>query len=108
MKQGVIASIILILAICGFAMVFCGKEDPAAPDPAVSKPGAASHGRFAEAPAPNRNPRTPKTREKPKVFAPEASALTPEQEAAEKARLERIAAAKAVFEQAVAANDPVA
>jgi len=108
MKKGLLAAIILVLAVSGFALIFCEKEDtPDASSPAA-KPRTATHGPLPAGPGPDRKAPKPKEKTKTKSPAPAVVALTPEQEAAEAARLERIAAAKAVFEQAVAANDPVA
>lgn len=103
MKNRLLPAVIFVFAICGFALIFCGKEDPAVSRLPLSKAKAASPVRLTEGTTPRR--KQPKTKDTTKSPAPAASALTPEQEAAEIARLERIAAARAIFAQAVAAND---
>jgi FKBP-type peptidyl-prolyl cis-trans isomerase FklB len=108
MKKGVLAAIILVLVLSGFALIFYTKEDAAdAPLPAA-KSKIAPHFPLPVEPGPDRKALKPKEKMKPKSPALAGTPLTLGQEAAEAARLEGIAAARAVFEQALAANDPVA
>jgi FKBP-type peptidyl-prolyl cis-trans isomerase len=106
MTKGLLAAI--VLALSGFALTVCTKEEAADTPLPAAKSKTATYPPLPAGPGPDRKAPKPKEMMKPKSPAPAVTALTLEQEAAEAARLERIAADRAVFEQAVAANDPVA
>jgi FKBP-type peptidyl-prolyl cis-trans isomerase len=108
MKSGVLVALTLAFAISGFALIFCRKENPGIPLLPASKANAGGRGRVVESAATNGNPPRPERRAKPKSPARTPATRTPAQEAAEKARLERIAGAIASYEQALAAHDEVA
>ena len=111
MKKGLLAAIILVLALSGFAVIFYSKEHATDAPPPAAKPKTATYSLVPAGPRPDRKAPKPKESMKPSSPAPAATVPTLEQEAAEAAeaaRLERAAAARAVFEQAVAANDSVA
>jgi FKBP-type peptidyl-prolyl cis-trans isomerase len=108
MKSGILVALTLALAISGFALIFCRRENAVISRLPSSKANAGGRGRVVESAATDGNPRRPERRAKPKSPARTPPTQTPEQEAAEKARLERIAGAIAVYEQALAANDEVA
>lgn len=103
MKQGVIVTLVLVFSISGLALVFCRKEEAADSSARDARKKTAFAARVAAGSAPDGEAAGPKTKARPK--APEPVVRTPEEEAAEVARLERIAEARSAFEAAVAAND---
>jgi len=108
MKKTLFPALVLVLAICGFALIFCEKkEDSPVSRLAAEKAKTVSQGRLGEGKRSDSSP-APAAKEKKKLSSPGPSALTPEQEAAEAARLARIEMARAGFLEAVAANDEAA
>ena len=106
MKNGVIVALVSVFAVSGLALVFCRKEDAADSPARDARKKAAFAARVAAGTASDGKSAGPKTKARPK--GPEPVALTPEEEAAEVARLVRIAEARSAFEAAVGANDPFA
>ena len=100
MRNGVLVAAATIVSITAFILIFREREAPAsAPRPVTGPKGGI--GRFGDG-------GNPGGKQGIGSLAKSKPALTPEQAAAEKARLEKIAEAKAAYEAAVAAKDETA
>ncbi len=103
MKKTLIPALVIVLAIAGFYLIFGGKEDSPAPQAKKEKARALVEGRLGAGKVADKEQQPEKKeRKRPPTAAPVA--LTPEQQAAEAARLASIALARAAFEAAVADN----
>jgi FKBP-type peptidyl-prolyl cis-trans isomerase FklB len=105
MKNGMVLSLTLVCIVTGFVLVFCRKEDEPAE---AGRAKAVVRRKYENEVRPTEDRVRTKPAPAPRRPRPAIALMTPEQQEAEKRRLERLVEAKAVFEAAVATGDETA
>ncbi len=103
MNKTLIPALVIVLAVVGFYLIFGSKEDSPAPLEKAVRAKPLVEGRLGAGKVPDKL-QTPDKEDRKKLPTAAPVTLTPEQQAAEAARLATIAVARAAFEAAVADN----